>query len=70
MKSKEIRSMDKESVNEKANDLKKELIKMKAQIAMGAAVKNSRQVRKIKKVLARIETIQHERSLKNQGGKK
>ena len=70
MKSKEIRSMDGESLNEKSNDLKRELIKMKAQIAMGAAVKNSRQVRKIKKVLARIETIQHEKSLKNQGAKK
>ena len=70
MKSKEIRSMDKESVNEKSNELKKELVKMKAQIAMGAAVKNSRQVRKIKKVLARIATIQHEKSLKNKGDKK
>ena len=70
MKAKEIRSMDKESVSEKAGELKKELIKVKAQIAIGTAVKNSKQVRKIKKLLARIATIQHEKSSKTQGGKK
>ena len=70
MKAKEIRGMDKESVNEKANELKKELVKLRAQIAIGTAVKNSRQVRKIRKVLARIATIQHEKSVKTQEVKK
>lgn len=66
MKSKEIRGMDSGTVNEKISELKKELIKVKAQIAIGTAVKNSRQVRKIKKTLARIFTIQHEKSAKTE----
>ena len=72
MKAKEIRSTDKSVINEKLSELKKELVKINAQIAIGTAIKNPGQVRKIKKTLARILTIQQEKNkIKGSGvGKK
>jgi len=64
MKAKEIRGMDKISLNEKILELNKELIKTNAQIATGAAIKNPGQVKEIKKTVARILTIQHEKATK------
>jgi len=60
MKAKEIRSTDKNTLNEKILELKKELVKINAQVAIGTALKNSGQVRKIKKTMARILTIEKE----------
>ncbi|MBW2977054.1 50S ribosomal protein L29 [Candidatus Woesearchaeota archaeon] len=57
MKAKEIRGMDKVTLNEKILELKKELVKMNAQAAIGAALKSPGQLRKIKKTIARILTI-------------
>ena len=64
MKSKEIRGMDKNTLNEKILELKKELIKMNAQVAIGTALKNPGQVRKIKKTIARILTISSGKKIK------
>jgi|TARA_B100001971_G_C17750933_1_gene315416 large subunit ribosomal protein L29 len=66
MKIKEIRSMDKTTLNEKALELKKELVKVNAQVAIGTALKNPGQVREIKKTLARIITIGNEKKLEKQ----
>lgn len=57
MKIKEIRDMDKASLSEKLTELKKELVKVNAQVAIGTALKNPGQVRVIKKTLARILTL-------------
>ena len=57
MKAKEIRATDKNTLNEKVLELKKELLKVNAQVAIGTALKNPGQVKKIKKTLARILTI-------------
>ena len=65
MKVKEIRAMDKNTLNEKALELKKELVKMNAQVAIGTALKNPGQVREIKKTLARIFTIGGEKEGKS-----
>ena len=62
MKAKEIRGTDKNTLSEKTIELKKELVKMNAQIAIGTVIKNPGQVRKIKKTLAKIITIQKEKS--------
>ena len=62
MKAKEIRSTEKGILNEKLIELKKELLKMNAQIAIGTAIKNPGQARKIKKTIARIMTISQEKS--------
>ena len=58
--------MDKTTLNEKALELKKELVKVNAQVAIGTALKNPGQVREIKKMLARILTIGNEKKLENQ----
>ena len=61
MKAKEIRSSDKNTLNEKILELKKELVKLNAQVAIGASLKNPGQVKKIKKTVARILTVEQER---------
>ena len=70
MKAKEIRGTDKISLNEKVLELKKELVKMNAQIAIGTAIKNPGQARKIKKTLARMITIEQEKSKQAKKGMK
>lgn len=62
MKAKEIRNMDKSSLKEKLLDLRKELVKMNAQIAIGTTIKNSGQVKELKKTLAKIVTIEQEKA--------
>jgi large subunit ribosomal protein L29 len=64
MKTKEIRALDKNTLNEKKAELKKELVKMNAQVAIGTALKNPGQVGEIKKTMARILTIEEERGKK------
>ena len=63
MNIKEIRTLDKSTLNEKEIELKKELVKMNAQVAIGTALKNPGQVREIKKTIARIVAIQNEKAL-------
>ena len=65
MKAKEIRSTDKNTINEKISELKKELVKINAQVAIGTALKNPGEIKKIKKMLARILTINYEKTKKN-----
>ncbi|MBS3102548.1 50S ribosomal protein L29 [Candidatus Woesearchaeota archaeon] len=57
MKIKEIRGLDDVMLSEKLSELRKELIKINAQIAIGTAQKNTGQVKKIKKTIARIMGI-------------
>ena len=64
MKAKEIRSTDKNTINEKIIELKKELVKINAQVAIGTALKNPGEIKKIKKMLARILTINYEKTTK------
>ena len=61
MKSKEIRSLDGKATDEKLLELKKELVKINAQVAIGSAIKNPGHIKKIKKTIARINTIQNEK---------
>ncbi len=56
-KIKDLRSMGKEELNSKLDELKKEMIKNNAQIATGTTPKNPGQIREIKKTIARILTI-------------
>lgn len=64
MNAKEIRGMDKNTLNDKLVELKKELIKMNAQVAVGTALKSPGQVRKVKKTIARILTINSQKGVK------
>ena len=70
MKVKEIRGMDKGMAAEKMTELKKELVRMNAQVAIGTAIKNPGQIRNIKKTLARIITIEHEKKAKKEESEK
>ena len=73
MKAKEIRGMDRASLDEKLLELKKELIKVNAQVAIGTMLKNPGQVKKIKKAIARILTVKNlstEKNTINGGNKK
>ncbi len=72
MKVEEIAAMDKKASEEKLTELKKELVKLNAQVAIGAAIKNTGQIRKIKKTIARIYTVQkgQERGIENKSDAK
>ena len=57
LKIKEIKEMSKEDLNNRLNELKKERIKINAQRATKANVKNPEQLKNIKKNIARILTV-------------
>ncbi len=61
MKIKEMMSMSKEDLDTKLEELKKELIKINAQIATGTTPKSPGQVKQIKKNIAKILTIIHKK---------
>ena len=65
MKKHQIKQVDKEAMTKKILELKKELVKMNGQVAIGTSLKNPGQVRKVKKTLARILTINNEKIQKN-----
>ncbi|MFH1409836.1 MAG: 50S ribosomal protein L29 [Nanoarchaeota archaeon] len=61
MKIKEIRSLTDEKLIERMDELAKELMKLNAQVATGSNPKSPGQLRKIKKTLAKIKTVQQEK---------
>ena len=65
MKAKELHQMSAGDLKLKVADLKKDLIKHNAQVALGANVKNSMAIRNLKKDIARVRTILSEKEGKN-----
>jgi len=65
MKFADIKKMPKDELNKKIVDLKTELMKLNAQIAIGTTPKNTKQIRDIKRTLAKVETLR-EQSLEKQ----
>lgn len=61
MKVKELRKIEKSSMESKIIELKKDLMKLNAQVATGTTPENPGRIRSIKKTLARIYTIQNEK---------
>ncbi len=59
--SKELRGFGKEELSSRLAELKKELVKLNSQIAVGTAIKNPGQVNNVKKNIARILTIQNQK---------
>lgn len=59
-KAKAIRGMGKEQMLQKITELKKELLKMNSQIAVGTTPESPGRVKQIKKEIARIFTIMSE----------
>lgn len=70
MKFKELKSMSEPDLKEKALEIKKELMKLNSQVAMGTVIKNPGQIKGIKKTIARIKTILKNRMLKTEEVKK
>jgi len=66
LRPKEIRKMNDDEIDKKAEELKLELSKKKAQIIVGGAPENAGRIREIKRTLARILTIKKEKVIKNQ----
>jgi large subunit ribosomal protein L29 len=63
MKIKEIRGMSKEDLGAKLGELKKELVKINAQISTGTTPKSPGQVKQVKKNIAKIITILKEKEI-------
>jgi large subunit ribosomal protein L29 len=61
MKIKEIRSMSKEDLLVKMEELRKELVKINGQVSTGTTPKSPGQVKQIKKNIAKILTILKEK---------
>ena len=58
IKKNELKTMESKTLENKLKELKKELIKINAQIAMGTIPENPGRIREIKKTIARIKTLQ------------
>jgi large subunit ribosomal protein L29 len=62
MKTKELRNLTKKDMETKLDELKKELIKMNAQVATGTVPKSPGQIKQIKKTIAKILTLKKEKN--------
>jgi large subunit ribosomal protein L29 len=67
MKKKEIRSMNDKELKNMLSELRKDLIKLNAQVATGTQLKSPGQVRQIKKNIARVLTAQKNKEGLGQG---
>ena len=63
MKIAELRSKKSDALDKEELKLKKELMSLRAQVAMGTTPKSPGQIKSIKKTLARIRTIKRENEL-------
>ncbi len=61
MKFKDIKNMDSGDMLNKELELKKELIRLNAQVATGTAPQNSGRISEIKKTLAKFKTARRQR---------
>lgn len=59
MKAKELKVMNSPELDSKIIELKRELMKANAQIAIGTAPKNPTKVREMKRTIAKILTIKN-----------
>lgn len=61
---KELSSLSEDALKARITELKKELMKYNAQVAIGTVPKNPSAIRNIKRSIARILTLLNERRLK------
>ena len=61
---KELRALDDNALRSRAVELRKELMKYQAQVAMGTVPKSPGIIRKVKRSIARILTLLNERRMK------
>lgn len=63
MRLREIRVMTPEERKKKLTELRTELLKLRASVEAGGAVENPARIREIRKVIARLLTVQRESQL-------
>jgi len=61
LKIKQIREMKPEEIGKKLSELKLELLKEHGSVKMGRPIKNPGKIRQLRRTIARLETIKHER---------
>ncbi|MBR9690080.1 50S ribosomal protein L29 [Candidatus Woesearchaeota archaeon] len=61
MKIKELRSLGEKELNSKIEEIRKELMKLNAQIATGTTPKSPGQIKNYKKTIAKIYTLLEEK---------
>jgi large subunit ribosomal protein L29 len=66
MNAKELRALNQEELNKKLAEAKEELFNLRFQMST-AQLDNPRRVRQVRRNIARIETVRHERELQNAG---
>ena len=70
MRAKELRLLNEFDLENKMVELKKELIKINSQIAIGTVPKNPGKVREIKRTIAKILTIKKEKNQRKEEAKR
>jgi ribosomal protein L29 len=60
MKFKDMKKLPKDELDKKLQELKTELMKLNAQIAVGTTPKNTKQIRDMKRTLAKVETLKQQ----------
>ena len=64
LRTKQIKEMKPDEIGKKLYELKLELLKEQGNVKMGRPIKNPGKIRVLKKSIARVTTVQHERKLK------
>ena len=67
IKVKQIREMKNEDLDKRLVELRLEMAKEMGNVKMGRPVKNSGRISELRKTIARINTIKHEKKLKIRG---
>ena len=62
LKINEIREKSESELNEKVNDLKKEIVEEKGQIETGGFAENPGRIKEMRRTIAKIKTVLNERS--------
>ena len=63
---KDVREMSSDKRQEKINELRTELARLKTMVAAGGSIDNPSQIRELRKTIARILTIETEQKLVNE----
>ena len=65
MKYSDMTKLQKDELDKKMYEIKTELMKLNAQVAIGTTPKSTKQIRELKKALARFETLRMQELNKN-----
>ena len=60
---KEMRDMSSEARVKRLNELRKELLRLRTMVKAGGTVENPARIKELRKTIARILTIEHEKKL-------